>query len=440
MYALEDLKIKVRSPRSRRYIDEAVAAYGAAAYRSAIIATWIAVAADLIDKISVLADAGEPAAIQLRDTHKRAVLTEDVSAQLKFERDLLEKARDTLFLIGARECTELERLRDDRHLCAHPAYVTGDDDLYDPTPEQVRAHLAAAVNGLLSQGPVAGRKAIERFEREIYEAAFPDNDEKLADYLQASYLRHGTQALQTNLFKVVCKKTLDPDLPLAIQWRFTRTARQFQRLAPLEWETRANDVLDGLQDQLTEQQLMRLISGLCYVPGTWDLLREGALARIEQLLRTAQTTDLMYTYELFFGPLPPCPVADMLLDRVQELALTNADVETLLGPDPDARLLPPLIGMLSQVRSYLDGERVLRWINALVPVVSTNDLHQIVEAAIRNDQISASVLGNKQMKILRTLTESLGQDVRAVWALWDGRWDQQEPTGDAETPTESANT
>lgn len=420
MYALEDLQIKVRSPRSRRYIDEAVAAYGAAAYRAAIVSIWIAVAADLIDKIRALADSGEGAAIQMRNRLDHAIARRNIHELQKFERELLDKARDDLYLIGPREYTELARLNEDRNLCAHPAYVTGDDDLFYPTAELVRAHLTAAIDGLLAHGPVTGRKAIERFEREIQETTFPSSDDKLTDYLRASYLHHATPSLRANLFKVVCRKTLDPALSLDTRWRCTRAARVFQRLAPQEWQIRAQEVLDRLQQGLPEEQLWLLVSGLCYVPGTWELLHEATRIRIEQLLKVTPAGELLVTHELLRGPLPAGPIAQMLLDRLGDMVATpRARISVCLGDTPDPRLFPLLIDMLPTVGSYTDGENVLRWINALGPALSTDNVRRIVEAALDNDRIYRSSVGINQMQRLGNLADSMGEDERAIWKRWD---------------------
>ncbi|WP_046498695.1 hypothetical protein [Streptomyces odonnellii] len=110
MYALEDLKNRVRSRQFRRYIDEAIAAYGAGAYCSALIAVWIAVAADLIEKIRLLADEGLPAVEDLRKKLDAATAGNRVSTLQDFERSLVNAAANKLNLIGAREATELERL------------------------------------------------------------------------------------------------------------------------------------------------------------------------------------------------------------------------------------------------------------------------------------------------------------------------------------------
>ncbi|MFJ5305409.1 hypothetical protein [Streptomyces sp. NPDC088350] len=78
-------------------------------------------------------------------------------------------------------------------------------------PRLVRAHLKAAVGALLSHPAVTGRKAVERFGREIDSDSFPKDDQRLNAHLRHSYMNRGTKALKENLIKVVCKDTLKPD-------------------------------------------------------------------------------------------------------------------------------------------------------------------------------------------------------------------------------------
>jgi hypothetical protein len=90
----------------------------------------------------------------------------------------------------------------------------------------------------------------------------------------------------------------------------------------------------------------------------------------------------------------------MLLDRLGDMVATpRVSISVCLGDTPDPRLLPVLIDMLPTVGSYTDGENVLRWINALGPALSTDDLRRIVEAALDNDRIYRSSVGIKQMQI-----------------------------------------
>jgi len=56
---IDELALEVRDANSRSYIEEAIRALRAESYRSAIIATWIAVSYDLTQKIRELANSGE---------------------------------------------------------------------------------------------------------------------------------------------------------------------------------------------------------------------------------------------------------------------------------------------------------------------------------------------------------------------------------------------
>jgi len=61
---LDELVQTVRDINTREYIAEAIAAYRARAYRSAIMGTWVAVAYDIIGKIRELAVQGDAAAVK----------------------------------------------------------------------------------------------------------------------------------------------------------------------------------------------------------------------------------------------------------------------------------------------------------------------------------------------------------------------------------------
>jgi hypothetical protein len=123
MRALEDLTNEVRDTRSRDRLAEAVRAYQSGALRPAIIATWVAVALDLVNKIRELADLGEPAAMAYVKELDGAIAAQSPKALARLERELLDRCRDEFEFIEHREHIELTRLLDDRHVCAHPGFV-----------------------------------------------------------------------------------------------------------------------------------------------------------------------------------------------------------------------------------------------------------------------------------------------------------------------------
>ena len=83
---LEELVQTCSDPRSRTYIQEAVNCYKAGAYRSAVVACWIAVAFDLIDKLRTIAATGDKAAGQWIEKFDRARQENDLAVDRKSTR------------------------------------------------------------------------------------------------------------------------------------------------------------------------------------------------------------------------------------------------------------------------------------------------------------------------------------------------------------------
>ncbi len=399
-----------------------MAAYGAGAYRAALISVWIAVAADVIDKIRVLADE-VPLARKHRDDLDRFITNNDVPSLQKFERNLVTTAVE-LELIGIREKEELERLYRDRHLCAHPAFASGGDELFSPTAELVRAHLIGAVEALLSHPPVTGRKALVAFERDLGSDSYPEHDPALAAYLRHSYLDHGTEALKRNLVKVACKATLKADTPLPQRWRATRSAIELQKIAPTLFQDQLRAVLDPVQNGLDDDGLLTLVGGLCYVPGTWAVLNDGTRGRVESLVRTVNPLALIETHQLYFGQLPPAPLDQMLLDRLSDfcaprgLAGLTTDLRILFSEQPDPRITDALIQLAAEATSFEGGAAVLSFLRALAATMADEQIERLLSIAATNDQIRGSVVGNRELNRIRWLAP---QSVRAkdAWTVYD---------------------
>lgn len=117
-----------------------------------------AVCADLIYKIEVLKEEGEADARPLVQDVERAQQPGEADAvplMLNIENTILDVA-EKLELIDRTHKTQLKRLREDRHLCAHPS-LRPMGELHEPTSEYARAHLAAALDAVLVHHPSQGR-------------------------------------------------------------------------------------------------------------------------------------------------------------------------------------------------------------------------------------------------------------------------------------------
>ena len=134
---LDELALTVRDRIARSYILEAIDAYRVGAYRSSIVSTWIAVTFDVISKIRELANQGDKTAKDFIEDLDQAITTKQIRELQKIEEGLLKTATTRFEFLSDQEQIDLVRLKDDRNLCAHPAFVA-EEMLFEPEPERVR--------------------------------------------------------------------------------------------------------------------------------------------------------------------------------------------------------------------------------------------------------------------------------------------------------------
>jgi hypothetical protein len=163
---LDELVLRCRDEKAKSYIKESVSCYKSGAFRSAIVSTWIAVSFDIIDKLKDLSLAGDKEAEKQLEEFEKARKAGDIASSLKFERDILQIARDKLELISHIEFIDLERLQQDRNRCAHPS-MTSDGEIFNPSAELARVHIRSAVEYLLQFPPAQGKYALESLVNEV---------------------------------------------------------------------------------------------------------------------------------------------------------------------------------------------------------------------------------------------------------------------------------
>jgi hypothetical protein len=157
---LDELVLRCRDEQARRYIAEAVACYKVGAFRSTIVATWIAVIFDFIYKLRELELTGDAKAKQKLEEFEKIRRNNDITGALNFEKNILNLAKDEFQLLSPMEHADLSRLLSDRNRCAHPS-MNSIEDTYQPSAELARYHLRNAVTCLLQRPPVQGKAAIE---------------------------------------------------------------------------------------------------------------------------------------------------------------------------------------------------------------------------------------------------------------------------------------
>lgn len=231
---LDELTLRCRSEKAKVHLVEAVGCYRAGAYRASIVATWIAVAFDMIDKLGELALAGDAVARTHLEKAQSARALANLRAALDFEREIPKLALDLEF-ISPVEFIDLERLIEDRNRCAHPSMLA-DEIAFAPPAELARLHICNAVGHLLSREPVQGKAALDSLLRDLSSDYFP---KKLADarlYLKSSALHRPRVSLLTD-FVAVCLKSYSLDSePTHGQVKYLHVLQVARELHPASWE------------------------------------------------------------------------------------------------------------------------------------------------------------------------------------------------------------
>ncbi|HDX9010339.1 hypothetical protein [Aeromonas dhakensis] len=197
---LDEMVLRCRTTQAKEYISEAVSCYRGGAYRAVIVNTWVAIIYDLIDKIRELSISGDAAAKKIIDGFERYQKQIDegneqaIKSSLEFERNILDISKNELQFFDKQQYLDLQRLREDRHRCAHPSFHR-EDGPYKPSAEQARMHLRNAIVHVLSQPPVQGKSAINKIMSLISSQYFPRDTEKAKAQLSESELAKPTGAL-----------------------------------------------------------------------------------------------------------------------------------------------------------------------------------------------------------------------------------------------------
>ena len=337
MRALEDLLNDVRDRESRRYLEEAIRAYNVGAFRAAIVASWVTVAFDLIAKIRQLAATDDDAAKDFTRRLDQAIEGDSTSRLLTIERDLLTVAHETFEFIERRELEELQRLRDDRHVCAHPAFVRP-SEVFEPSPELVRAHIATAVDTVLSKGPTPGRRAIERFKEEIRRDSFPRSQDDLTRYLRAQYFEPGKSSLRRGLAALIVKNCLDGDetgMLRRVTRRYAMAARALERIEPGLLTDALSTVVTRREEGpgLSDDELLRFTGNLGDMPLAWQALPDASHVKVYETLKNAGVQQLV-DHGIFACALTAeaREAVDARLGELDDIQLAG-----VIGQDPDSR-------------------------------------------------------------------------------------------------------
>jgi hypothetical protein len=300
---LDELILRCRDEKARLYISEAIASYRAGAFRSSIVACWIAVCFDFIEKIRELALSGDKEAeklVQDLDATRRAG---DSRRALVFERELLLVARDKFELLSQIEFTDLNRLQEDRNRCAHPS-LASDDQAYSPSAELARLHLHSAVTHFLQHPPAQGKYALERLLRDVDSDYFPTTAKDARIALASGPLKKPRESLVRNFVLVLAKSLLEESPDYKRKWRLRSALAAARELHPAISAATLGQKLSQLMRAVPDTSLISAIDFVHFAEDSWQYLEEDVAQRLNNFVRSLPSKDFEdLEFLLSFSPL-----------------------------------------------------------------------------------------------------------------------------------------
>lgn len=386
---IDSLALAVRDRESRRLIAEAITAYRGGALRSAIMSTWIAVSFDIISKARELAAQAEESPKDFINELDLAIANHDIKKMQAIESDLLNVANDQLQLLASHEYEALERLRKDRHLCAHPAFIV-EDELYQPSLELVRSHIVHALQHLLIHAPLQGKSAIARFDVDVTSLSFPTNPDDIGAYIRARYLDRAKDVLVTNLIEAVISAPFgDERARFAGRSRLlAMTLKEISKAKTSIYDATVPSYVARKFDTVEDDVLLNICTFLENDQRIWEWLSEPVRLRIKRLLETADVAKLK-AHAAFDGFVIP-ELSKILLKRFD--GFDSSTQISIISEHLKRELVTPGIKIYSQARGYREAEELGRFIIlSLIPLLAADDIRSLLDAVQGNEQIWEAV-------------------------------------------------
>jgi hypothetical protein len=380
---LDILLTRIRRTQSKVYFLDAVRAYKAGALRAALTSAWVALVYDLIAKyreLSALGDAGATAFIQGWDA---ATAANDVRRLLQLEATILDDATNVTQVVNRIAHTHLQRLRDDRHLCAHPAF-SAEAELFEPSPELVRLHLVNVVDLVLSQDPLQGKAIFDLFDVDVQSAGFPGRHARILDYVEQRYLERVRPQNIRNFGAVLAKSLLKGVPP---QWetqgrKIVSSLVAIRERAAPSWPDVAAAIV-RLIDTLEPQHRPRAIAYVAAFPDFWPLLQEPTRTALQETVENTEAATLT-DYAILAGVTLP-QFRARLLKVISEL--DGDSLLKALAVEPLADLWPRAVALYEGSGSYRGSEANFRnFINPFVGRLSYAQHDQLLDAIVENGQ------------------------------------------------------
>ncbi|QFT34097.1 hypothetical protein FIV00_26615 [Labrenzia sp. THAF82] len=377
------LLTRIRNPQSRIYFLDAVKAYKSGALRASMTSVWVSLVYDLITKYRELSAMGDAAATAFVTSWDNATATNDVKKLLQLEGDIVEDATANTQVVNRIARTQLVRLREDRHLCAHPAF-SAEAELFQPSPELVRLHLVNAVDLVLSQEPLQGKAIFDLYDVDVQSPGFPTAHTRILDYVEQRYLeRVRTQNIRN--FGTVLAKSLLKGVPA--QWELQQSKIISSLVAVRERAGQAwpdvSPAIVRLIDTLDPEHRPRAIAFIAAFPDFWPLLLEPTRMALQATVDNADPATIP-DFRILAGVTLPqfrAPLLTVIADLNDE-HLANA-----IATQPLIELWPRAIELYQNSGSFRGSEAHFRdFISPFAGRLDGHRIDQLLDAVVDNGQ------------------------------------------------------
>ncbi|MEU0221160.1 hypothetical protein ABZ281_41770, partial [Streptomyces sp. NPDC006265] len=387
------------------------------------VLTWTAVCADLIAKAQILYEEGESHAKDLVADVERAQASAEVEAipiMLTLEKTLLDTA-EKLELIDFTQRKQLERIRDDRHLCAHPS-IRPLGELYEPTMEYARAHLAAALEAVLIHPPSQGRKIVGSFLKHVVDPGFVYD----TAYLTHTFFDRVRPSARFKVVEAAAKFAVLAIEDSAITIKPERFADRMAKCLRSFAERDADLVQKAVAKQMSRLETaepavqLQALGRLGDLPAFWAALAEPVRnllnAKIERIGSRLQFNGIT-TAEAKALSLVALPELRTTLPALGEAfpKLAAESRAQVIGQRPHPYFTLFLSTLLRDVGSYDSGQEVAE--AAVLPcagLLSWPELEQVLKEWNDNPQCWGRAMPGYVAE-LYTLTGHLGDGRRILW-------------------------
>ncbi len=380
---LDILVTQIRNSASKRYFLDAVKAYKAGALRGSLTSLWVALAYDLIAKYREISAEGDAAAVEFVRQWDAATAADNIPKLLSLEAEILDHAADTTQVIDGIAKRHLQRLRLDRHLCAHPAF-SAEAELFEPSPELVRLHLVNVIDCVLSREPRQGKAIYEIFSLDVQSAGFPADPDRIHNYVEQRYLKRiKTQNVQ-NFGTVLAKSLLKGTPP---EWeghqkKICNSLIALRDRAPEAWPDLCTTIV-RLIDNSEPLTRPRAISFLASLPAFWHQLQPPTQTALQE---TAANFDPLIgaDFRILAGVAVPT-FRESLLTVINNL--DEAQLEQAIGVSPLPDLWVPAVQAYGESASFRGSEgRFRRMLAPFSGHLTSDQLDLLLDTMMENSQ------------------------------------------------------